>query len=263
MEAESIVHLFFLCPIVKNLWRSFGPYIMDPNWSASDFISVVRDWDKLKGKFKSLPFFFIWEVWNGRNNLIFENRPFQSHIIISNIMNWIMDWNVPSLLVSDRSFWNIPHEIFISTIYFDGASVDGITRCGVWVKFSQRERIHIYWNGGLGSNNKVEIMVLWGGLLVASNLQLQNSNFYGDSKLVIGWIYSRCDMIVSGLLGWRQRTHHLWQMLNCPCINHIYKENNTRADGLSKKGITADFGYMYILQFMDGVQIWNSTVPIP
>lgn len=32
-------------------------------------------------------------------------------------------------------------------------------------------------------------MALWRGLLAASNLQLHNPNFYGDSKLVIGWIF--------------------------------------------------------------------------
>lgn len=106
-------------------------------------------------------------------------------------------------------------------------------------------------------------MALWSGLLAASNLQLQNPNFYDDSKLVIGWIYSKCDMIALGLMGWRQRTHRLWKILNYPPINHIYRENNTRADGLSKKGIQEDFGHMHIFQYKDGVQIWNSTVLIP
>lgn len=36
-------------------------------------------------------------------------------------------------------------------------------------------------------------------------------------------------------MDWRQRTHRLWQILNCPPINHIYRENNTRAHGFSKK----------------------------
>ena len=178
-------------------------------------------------------------------------------------MNWIVDKPEPSQLVADGSIWNRPHEISIPAIFFDWASAEGITGCGVWIKLSQRERIHIFWNGGPGSNNKAKIMALWGGLLAASNLQLQNPNFYGDSMLVIGWITSRCDMLNPGLLGWRQRTHRLWQNLNYPPITHIYRENNMRADGLSKKGINVEFGYMHVLQFKDGVQIWNSTIPIP
>ena len=65
------------------------------------------------------------------------------------------------------------------------------------------------------------------------------------------------------LMGWRQRAHRLWKILDCPPIKHIYRENNTRADGLSKKGINADFGAMYVYRYRDGMVIWNSTIPIP
>ena len=44
---------------------------------------------------------------------------------------------------------------------------------------------------------------------------------------------------------------------------HIYRENNTRADGLSKKGLNADFGIMYVYRYRDGREVWNSFVPIP
>lgn len=57
MAAENIGHLFFSCPIVKNLWRLFVPFFLDPNWSASDFMTTALEWDSLHGKFKSLPFF--------------------------------------------------------------------------------------------------------------------------------------------------------------------------------------------------------------
>lgn len=116
---------------------------------------------------------------------------------------------------------------------------------------------------GPGSNNKAEIMALWGALLAAADLQLQNINIYGDSKLVIEWITGNFTMNNPGSVGWRQRTLRLWQMLDCPPITHIYRENNTRAEGLSKRGLCADFGIMYFSRFRNGRVVWNSSVPIP
>ena len=159
-EGESINHLFFSCPVIKRLWNLFCPYFMDPTWVAYDFISAIKEWDKLTGKFKSLPFFLVWEVWNGRNDLIFENRPFQIHNIYSKIMEWIEVRPISCQHIVDGSHRNKPHEIAIPAIFFDGASTDGNTGCGVWIKLSQRDRIHIYWNGGPGSKNKAEIMAL-------------------------------------------------------------------------------------------------------
>lgn len=133
----------------------------------------------------------------------------------------------------------------------------------MWIKLSQYERIHIYWNGGPGSNNKAELMALWGGLYVAADLQILNPCFYGDSKNAIGWITGSVHLRISDLQGWRRRAHRLWQILNFPPINHIYREVNTRADALSKKGISAEFGLMYIHQYRDGQLIWNSSIPLP
>lgn len=226
-------------------------------------MTAILEWDKSHGTYRSLPFYFVWEVWKGRNNLIFEGRPFHIHIIFSNITKWFADVTTPSIRITDGSIRNRPHEIVLPAIYFDGASVEGIMGCGVWIKLSQNERIHIFWNGGPGSNNKAEIMALWGGLYAASNLQLQNPHFYGDSRIVIDWITHRSVMQTPVLQGWSQRIQRIWHNMNCPPITHIYRESNTRADALSKRGVNAVFGDMHISQFQDGVQIWESTIPLP
>ena len=75
-DFESTEHFFLRCPIIVKLCRLFSVHFMGPSWSPNDFMSAATEWDKLKGKFRSLPFFFIWEVWLGRNKLIFENVPF-------------------------------------------------------------------------------------------------------------------------------------------------------------------------------------------
>lgn len=51
--------------------------------------------------------------------------------------------------------------------------------------------------------------------------------------------------------------------MDCPVISHIYRENNTRADRLSKRGLLADFSSMTIENFIDGVLMEASSIPIP
>ena len=60
--------------------------------------------------------------------------------------------------------------------------------CGAWIKLSGHERIHMHWNGGLGSNNKAELMALWGGLFAAVNMELSEIHIYSDSAMIIGCI---------------------------------------------------------------------------
>lgn len=163
-DFESTSHLFFRCPAIVGLWRLFTSHFLDPGWLPDDFISSALEWDKLRGKYKSLPF-FIWEVWLGRNKSIFEDVSFQIPRIFSAIKRWMDDrpspfFTSPSFTISDGSIRIQPHEMAIPAIYFDGACVDGVMGCGAWIKLSQRERIHIYWNGGPESNNKAEIIAL-------------------------------------------------------------------------------------------------------
>ena len=92
-----------------------------------------------------------------------------------------------------------PHEISIPTFFFDGAYSDGIIGCGAWVKISQAERIHYYWNGGAESNNFAEFMAIWGALLAANHLDLTQISFYGDSKLVVDGLIGKITLSILGI----------------------------------------------------------------
>lgn len=169
----------------------------------------------------------------------------------------------PSATIQDCSIRIRPHLMATPAFYFDGACVDGLMGCGAWIKISQRERLHIHWNAGMGSNNKAELIALWWGLRIAVLLQIQDVHIYGDSQVVIGWVNRTMVMMRPDLQGWLRRIRSFWVNLNHPPIMHIYRESNTRADGLSRKGLVSEFEIMHVQLFRDGQTHWQTSFPIP
>lgn len=260
---ESIHHLFFTCPSFIQLWKLFSSFFMDPSWLPRDFLTAALEWDKLHCQYRSLPFFFIWEIWLARNRKIFDQIPIQPHKIYFAIKSWmdVTPSAMPDIIDGSRRIR--PHDISLPAVYFDGAAADGSTGCGAWIKISGHDRYHISWNGGPGSNNKAEVMALWGALFVAFDLQILVANIFGDSKLVIGWITNESRLETPHLQGWVERTRQLWNLLNCPPIFHIFRENNTRADRLSKRGLLEDFELLIVSHFQNGIQTAVSHISLP
>ena len=121
----------------------------------------------------------------------------------------------------------------------------------------------MHWNGGPGTNNKAEIMALWDGLLATVNMELSELHIYGDSDLIVGCIMGRLQIHIPDLQGWISRVWWLWHRLGSPPIAHIYRDLNMRADGLSKRGLNSDFGFIQVVHYRDGVQIWDTSIPMP
>ena len=136
-------------------------------------------------------------------------------------------------------------------------------RCGAWLKLSEEEMIEICWNGGKGTNNIAELMAIWCGLLAAVNLELNDVSIYGDSKLIIDTMNGKVSNSSITEHGWYRRARHLWERLNYPPISHIYRENNTRDDGLSKQGVGMVFGILRVSQYKHNKKVWTSDIPIP
>lgn len=94
--------------------------------------------------------------------------------IFATIMVWIENRPLPGQLTIDESHRNRPHEIAIPAIFFDGASADGFTGCGVWIKTAQKDRTHIFWNGGRDPTTKPKLwpcgVLSW--LLLTSNYRM-------------------------------------------------------------------------------------------
>ena len=144
----------------------------------------------------------FWEIWNARNRWIFKGVPPQHSKITGNIALWINDRPCIPPAIKDLSKRIWPDNIELPTLYFDGANKDGLCGCGAWIKLENKDRYHMFWNGGVGSNNKVEIMELWSGILISYHLNLPSIHIYGDSKYTIDGISGRCGMQCSNSIGW-------------------------------------------------------------
>ena len=125
------------------------------------------------------------------------------------------------------------------------------------------ERIQIFWNGGQGNNILAELMALWGGLLVGCNNGLKEFFIYGDSSFGIDAVTERSTLTQPVSQGWLKRTKCLWRNMDRPSLTHIYRELNTRVDGLSKKGIGMVFGIMQVHHIRNGHCIWANDILIP
>ena len=94
-------------------------------------------------------------------------------------------------------------------------------------------------------------MALWGVLSVANKLQLTYIHIYGNSNLIIECIIGRQHLYTPELQGWYTRAQSLWDSMGNPPMTHIYRDNNTRADGLSKRGLREAFGLMQMEHYRD------------
>lgn len=65
-------------------------------------------------------------------------------------------------------------------------------------------------------------------------------------------IFGRSSLTSSGFQEWYERTKHLCIILNKSPMIHIFRENNTRVDGLSKKSLRLPFGKLQVSHYKDG-----------
>lgn len=135
--------------------------------------------------------------------------------------------------------------------FFDGAQQEGICGYGACLKLEGGERYHIIWNGGSGSNNKDEILALWGSLIVAHHLMIPCIDIYGDSQVVVEGISGRATLRCTHLSGWVDRILHILSHFQRASLHHIYKELNRRADRLSKLGLEQVFGHITVIHYSD------------
>ena len=78
---------------------------------------------------------------------------------------------------------------------------------------------------------------------------------YGDSLVVISWVNGSSALDVPTLKHWCDDIIYMLHMAPQVSINHIFREHNTLADGLSKQALLLDMGIGHFTETMDGLTI--------
>jgi ribonuclease HI len=134
----------------------------------------------------------------------------------------------------------------LPTGWFDGAAHSNGLNCGAGGLIRVSKNSCYCWtlNCGPDTNTKAELMGAWASLLLATRLNLFDFQLLGDSKIVIDWLNSKGKLQVSSLLGWMDRTRELQKLFRQLTLIHTPRENNKKADALSKIALQKQAGLL-------------------
>lgn len=131
-------------------------------------------------------------------------------------------------------------------IIFDWAFYGSSNRrkcgCGVVIVTKSSNFFHFWWEGGMGSNNKLEITTLWGVLITTKWLMLDKIQVYGVGKWIIHWVNKHTNFNPPILANWMMRIQNLIRTFNHIHFQQIYREWNWTTDLLSKRDISKETG---------------------
>ncbi|KAK1318406.1 hypothetical protein QJS10_CPB04g00880 [Acorus calamus] len=98
--SESIDHLFYICPVIKQLWRDIGT-ALGTSFNFSNRIALWEEmWDFSRPRSSRLQAQVdkiiipatLWAIWLGRNNLIFSGERFYIENIWDNAIAFVSAW---------------------------------------------------------------------------------------------------------------------------------------------------------------------------
>jgi hypothetical protein len=92
-------------------------------------------------------------------------------------------------------------------------------------------------NCGPGTNTRAKLLGAWALLTLASWFAILELLVQGDSKIVIDWLCGKGSLQVLTLECWKGRLIDLLKLFHNVTFKHIYREDNSEADMLSKQGL--------------------------
>ena len=136
----------------------------------------------------------------------------------------------------------------LSLGYFDGASQDGGTKCGVGAILISPllGRFNIKWNCGFGTNTRSELLALWSILHFARSLGIDAIQIAGDSRVIVEWFTGFFHLESVLLTYWMDRILQLKSQFSVISIQHVYREINYDADLLSKQALAGPVGHFLV-----------------
>ncbi|XP_057419024.1 uncharacterized protein LOC130713256 [Lotus japonicus] len=263
--SETSSHLFLHCVHIWNLWvaiisREGFCWVIPKSLNQ-----LLAEWDNLPrisdGTLWSLiPYSLLWSIWLERNGSCFSNKEinldniWEMHLL--RIGWWIKALNKRNLYSLEhfaRDFTNIrlqPRQKKMRnaswSLLVDGTmkvNVDGAskgnpgTRGIGGILRNVRNEIKGFFskNIGHGFAFEAEVVAIHEALSLCQQHLIHNIIIESDSSLAVGWVNCRRNRPWK-LRGILNQIDILIPLVNCLEIRHIFREANSEADALAKRG---------------------------
>lgn len=159
----------------------------------------------IEAPWRAIHLISIWAIWKWQNNYSFQNsrEDFQQHFhrIVTNFSVFSPQPNRPS----NNPRMHINSQLKYLMGFFYSAKQKRLYASGVWISISKQLSYNILSNGGHGTNNKAEEMVLWGLVWFNNFLNILFLHVYGDSKIIIDRVLGKASINTASLQGWLKR----------------------------------------------------------
>jgi len=125
------------------------------------------------------------------------------------------------------------------TGWFDGATTTfgNCSGAGGILKITDHKIFKWTINCGPGTNTRAELLGAWALLTLASRFAISELLVKGDLNIVIDWLQGKGSLQVLTLECWKGRLTNLLKLFHNVTFKHIYREDNTEADMLSKQAL--------------------------
>jgi hypothetical protein len=90
---------------------------------------------------------------------------------------------------------------------------------------------------------------------LAQRLDIEDLILLGDSKVIIDWLNDKAKLRSAALECWKERTTVAKRLLKSFIAIHIYRDENSIADQLSKQALTRPPGKLTFARWEDGKRI--------
>jgi ribonuclease HI len=137
--------------------------------------------------------------------------------------------------------------------WFDGAAKASRSNSGVGGVIRTLDNRTFKWilNCGPGTNTRAELLGAWALLTLASRLYITEFTVQGDSKIVIDWLRGKGRLQVISLECWKDRLVELIKLFQHISFEHVFREDNSEADSLSKQALHKHPGKIIYFQCVE------------
>ena len=193
----------------------------------------------------------MWFLWLQRNRCLFDNEKPYASLLISKIESSVALLPVPKLTKKRRKIGPKPPHYF-PVGYFDGTAQLNVGGAGFMIYLSETHYFRFSLGCGLSTNTRAELLALWSILRVSFLMGIPIQRIYGDSMVIISWVNGLTTLEIATLKHWCDDILQLRQLVPSVSFNHIFREHNMLADGLSKKALNLEVGSGHYTETLDG-----------